>query len=324
MKFGRIRRVVGAGLVGILAAGLIAGCSDSDDAGGDGDLEKSTLNIGTLPIPYAAPVYLAQQKGFFKEEGLTVKTEVFPGGAKALPKLIGGQIDMMVSNHVSAITSSANGTKMRILAEIDLGVEKELPVLVAKDSPIHTPADLKGKKIALNTGRNLGELTVTSALATAGVDVKKDKVTFVDVPFPAMVAALEKKSVDAIWVAEPFLTDAQKKLGARPVLDSLSGATKDLPLDGYVATDAFVKKNPKTTAAFKRAIARAQALAAQDRNAVVNILPSYAGLDKSTAASIVIGPFVTSTSATRLQRVADLMLQYGFLKEKFDVNTILG
>ncbi|KAB2345274.1 ABC transporter substrate-binding protein [Actinomadura rudentiformis] len=323
MKFGRIRRVLGAGLVGILAAGLIAGCSDSDDPAGDGELEKSTLNIGALPIPYSAPVYLAQQKGFFKEEGLTVKTEVFAGGAAALPKLLGGNIDVMVSNHVTAISTTAKGNKLRILAEIDLGVEKELPVLVAKDSPIRTPADLKGKKIALNTLRNLGELTVTSALATAGVDVKKDDVQFVEMPFPGMVAALEKKSVDAIWVAEPFLTDAQKKLGARPVLDSLSGATKDLPLDGYVATDAFVKKNPKTVAAFKRAIGRAQALAAQDRNAVVNILPSFAKIDKNTASSIVIGPFVTSTSETRLQRVADLMLQYGFLQQKFDIKTVL-
>ncbi|MFI0444150.1 ABC transporter substrate-binding protein [Actinomadura sp. 6N118] len=323
MKFGRLRRALGAGLVGVLAAGLFAGCSDSDDPAGDGELEKSTLNIGTLPIAYAAPVYLAQQKGWFKEEGLTVKTEVFAGGAAALPKLMGGQIDMMVSNHVSAIATTAKGQKLRILGEIDLGVEKELPVLVAKDSPIHTPADLKGKKIALNTVRNLGELTVTSALATAGVDVKKDKVQFVEAPFPTMVGLLEKKSVDAIWVAEPFLTDAQKKLGARTVLDSLTGATKDLPLDGYVATDAFVKKNPKTVAAFKRAIARAQALAAQDRNAVINILPSFAKIDKNTASSIVIGPFVTSTSETRLQRVADLMLKYGFIDQQFDVKTML-
>ncbi|GAA2588051.1 ABC transporter substrate-binding protein [Actinomadura fulvescens] len=323
MKFGRLRRAASVGLVGILAAGLFAGCGDSDDPGEDGGLEKSTINMGTLPIPYAAPVYLAEQKGFFKAEGLTVKTEVFPGGAAALPKLLGGQIDMMVSNHMSAISATAKGQKMRILAEIDLGVEKELPVLVAKDSPIHSPADLKGKTIALNTLRNLGELTVTSALATAGVDVKKDNVKFTEMPFPSMVQALEKKSVDAIWVAEPFLTDAQKKLGARPVLDSLTGATKELPLDGYVATDAFVRKNPNTVAAFKRAIAKAQQLAATDRNAVVNILPSYAKIDKSTASSIVIGPFVTSTSETRLQRVADLMFQYGFLDKKFDIKTML-
>lgn len=326
MKFVRLRRTAVIGLVGALATLSAGGCSDDDspDKGSKGGLEKTTINMGTLPIPYAAPIYLAIQKGFFKAEGLEVKPQVFPGGAAALPKLISGDLDMMVSNHVSVISATEKNIKLKIIGEIDTAVPGELPVIVMPNSPIKQASDLKGKKIALNTLKNLGELSVTSVLQTNGVDVVKDKVQFVEMPFPNMPAALKSGQIHAAWVAEPFLTQANKQYGTRSVVDSFSGATDGLPLDGYATTEKFVKNNPNTVAAFKRAIAKAQQLAATDQQAVKDILPTYAKIDKETAAIIKIGQFTTSTSEVRLQRVADLMHRYGFTKSKVDAKTLIG
>jgi NitT/TauT family transport system substrate-binding protein len=145
----------------------------------------------------------------------------------------------------------------------------------------------------------------------------------VTMEFPAMPAALQNHSIDAAWMTEPFATQAAQKLGATTVLDTGIGPTGDLPIAGWATSEQKAKKYPKTLAAFQRAIAKAQALA-KDRGKVEQILPAYVkGITPQVASSITIGTYPASTSATRLQRVADLMQQVGMLSEHVDMNSIL-
>lgn len=68
--------------------------------------------------------------------------------------------------------------------------------------------------------------------------------------------------MDAVSSVEPFSTGMTQTLHARKVVDSCTGPTKDSPLSGVFATDEFVKKNPKTVAAFQRAYQAAAKIAA--------------------------------------------------------------
>lgn len=316
------RRSSLAGLLSLTLLVPLAGCGGSDDSSGSGGLEKTSVTVGALPVVDFAALWVAKQKGLFKKQGLDVKIEVESGGATAIPKLAAGSLDFSISNYVSAIQSTESGTvPLKILTDAYQLKPGTAGVLVPKGSPIHQPEDLKGKKIAVNTKANVGQLLVSAGLESHGVQ-PQDK-NFSEVDFPQMLGALKSKSVDGAWAVEPFVTQIKKKLGGRIVLDSAAGPTADFPIGLYVTSKKFAEDNPKTTAAFKKAIVKAQSMVSGDRELVEKTLPTYSKIDKKTASLIHIAQYPTSVSQKRAQRVSDLMTRYGFLKKKFDVKPML-
>ena len=73
-----------------------------------------------------------------------------------------------------------------------------------------------------------------------------------------MGAALAARRVDAAFLIEPYLTQAETRAGDVPLFDIDQGATQDFPLTGYVVTDAWLAKYPRTAAAFTRALGKGQ------------------------------------------------------------------
>ncbi|WP_440071204.1 ABC transporter substrate-binding protein [Streptosporangium sp. OZ121] len=323
MRFKLASRAV---IAGVAAALALSACGSSDTptdttAANAGGLEKNSIKMGALPIPDSAALYIADKRGFFKEEGLTVTIEPVPGGAQAQQGLLGGTLDATQTNYVSTFLAVSKGNKMKIISDLYQAAPNSFNLMVPKDSGIKTPADLKGKKIAVNSLGNIGTLAVTTVLKTHGL-TEKD-VEFVEFGFPDMGAQLKNKVVDAAWMTEPALTAAQKLLGAQKLADTMVDSTADFPIAGVVVTEKFANENPKTVAAFQRAVARAQQIAATDRKAVEEILPTYTKIDAATAAVITLGSFPTSLDETRLQRVADLMLEQGYLTSPIQAKTIL-
>ncbi|MFI6453077.1 ABC transporter substrate-binding protein [Streptosporangium amethystogenes] len=323
MRFTLASRAV---IAGVAAALVLSACGGSDKAtdttaANAGGLEKTQIKIGALPIPDSAALYIANKRGFFKDEGLTVTIEPVPGGAQAQQSLIGGSLDATQTNYVSAFLAVAAGNKMKIISDLYQAAPNSFNLMVPKDSSIKTPADLKGKKVAVNSLKNIGTLAVTSVLKTHGLT--EADVQFLEFPFPEMGAQLANKVVDAAWMTEPALTAVQKNLGAQKLADTMVDSTADFPIAGVVVMESFATENPKTVAAFQRAIAKAQQISATDRKAVEEILPTYTKIDAATAAVITLGSFPTSLDETRLQRVADLMVEQGYLKSPIQAKTLL-
>ncbi|MGC5012622.1 ABC transporter substrate-binding protein [Streptosporangium sp. DT93] len=323
MRFTLASRAV---IAGVAAALALSACGGSDEpaetaAANANGLEKTSLTIGALPIPDSASLYIANARGFFKDVGLTVKIEVVPGGAQAQQGLLGGTLDATQTNYVSTFLAVSKGNKLKIIADMYQATPNSFNLMVPKDSTIKTPADLKGKKIAVNSKQNIGTLAVTSVLKTHGLT--ESDVSFVEFPFPDMKTQLENGTVDAAWMTEPHLTAVQKTIGAQKLADTMVDSTADFPIAGVVVTEKFANDNPNTVKAFQSAMGKAQQIAASDRKAVEEILPTYTKIDAATAAVITLGSFPTSLDETRLQRVADLMVEYGYLKESIQAKVIL-
>ncbi|MFB9961589.1 ABC transporter substrate-binding protein [Sinosporangium siamense] len=291
-------------------------------AAANNGLEKTKLKVGAIPIPDPAALYIANTKGFFKEEGLTIEPVTIQGGAVAVNSLKSEILDISQTNYVSTFSAVSKGEKLKLIADAYQAGPNTFVLMVPKNSPIQTPADLKGKTIAVNTFNNIGTLAVTATLKVAGLT--KDDVTFKEFQFPQMAAALTTGQVDAAWMTEPFITVTQSDLGTRKLVDTMSGQTANFPIAGWMTTEEFAKNNPKTLAAFQRALARGQEIAAKDRKEVEAIVPTYTSIKKETAAVITLGTFPTTLNETRLQRVADLMAEYGILTGKLDVTTLLA
>ncbi len=312
----RIRRL----LLAILLAIALAACSVSGSSSMRNAPEKPHLRLGVLPIVDDAHLQRAQVAGYFAAEGLTVDLVTIQGGAAAVPRLVDGDLDMTFTNYVSVLLAQSRGGDFRF---VDGGYEagkNTLLIMTKPGSAIRSPSDLAGKKIAVNTRRNIVELTARSALETAGVD--PNAVTFVEVPFPDMTAALQDGRVDAAFMVEPFITQAALSVGAVSALDAGSGATAGIAIGGVALTAAFAAKYPNTVAAFRRAVARAQGDMA-DRSVVERTLPTYTKIAPDTASLIALGTWPATLDSVRLQRDVDLMRQYGVLTTDLDAGKMV-
>jgi NitT/TauT family transport system substrate-binding protein len=306
-----------------LVASLTAACGGSDDSGGGSGLEKKTVTVAALPLVDSAAVYIAQKEGLFKKEGLDVKIKSVAQSTLALPALAKGDVDVISgANYVSFLQANEKGTlKLSILAEGTTMTSHMMDVLVMPKSSIKSAKDLEGKKVAVNILNNIQSLTLDAILKANNVDASKVK--YVQVPFPQMATALQKGQVDAIHTVEPFSSDTEKKLGARVAVDGGTEPITNTPISGYVGTQDFVKKYPKTAAAFQRGIIAAQKIAASDRQRVEEVLPTYSKIDAQVAKVITLPGYSTSLNVTRMDRVVDLMSSGGLIKQKPDMKTIL-
>jgi NitT/TauT family transport system substrate-binding protein len=160
------------------------------------DLKKYVAQ-GGAPVPYIAfiPIYVAQQAGFFKEEGLDVELRYASGAAQATQIAAAGQAD---SANVT-IEPTIIGYDKGVRGKIVMRTNKRLIYYIAvpPDSPIKTIGDLKGKKIGVANFGSSAVPVVRSMLRGAGIEPTADTLLPVGVMDQAM-AALNSGKVQAL------------------------------------------------------------------------------------------------------------------------------
>ena len=310
-------------LVLALALALV-GCgspSATPSAAGDSP-EKPEITVGTLPIVDVAPIHIAIDEGLFAAEGLTVTVEVTQGGAAAIPALVGGDLDIAYGAWPSFLIANAQGLELRAVADGTAARPGFTQLLAMPGSELEgNPAGLAGTRIAVNTLGNLGELAVRSALVESGLE--PDAAELVEIPFPDMGAALERGDVDVIWASEPVATLARETLGAMLVIDSYVGSMEGFPVAGYQASAEFVEANPRTVAAFQRALAAAVERIAEDPELVPRIAPEFTNLEPELASQVALPDFRARLDAADLGRVHDFLLEFGLLESELDVEPLV-
>ena len=310
--FTRVRRVSSCALA-VAAVALLGSCgSGGGSAGYSGPAIAITL--GALPVVDDVSAYIAQKEGIFKQYGLDVKITPVLTSVLAIPMMKKGQIDILGGgNYVSFIEASAKDPghlPYRILAEAATCSPGSFVILTLPSSGIQTPTQLEHKTIAVNLTANIQTLMINSVLTAD--DVKASTVNYKAIAFPKMLAALESHKVDAISAVEPFLTTAEQKAGAIPIVDQCSGPDSNLPLSGYIATSAWAQQHPDAVHRFQQAMAQAQEIADSDRAEVEKALLTYVtGLTPEQAATITLEQFPTSLDGVQLNRVSDLMQEAG-------------
>jgi NitT/TauT family transport system substrate-binding protein len=139
-----------------------------------------------------------------------------------------------------------------------------------------------------------------------------------------MAAALKDHKVAAAFMPQPFVTNAEDSVGAEPLADLDQGAVTSLPISGYVVTKSWLQKYPKTAAAFRKALEEAQRIADTDPGAVEKAMVTYSPGVTLTAAAIMASPqFPLDTDPVLIQRVSDLMQEFGLLQQSYNVTPMI-
>lgn len=308
-------------LLATTACSLLGGSSGSSSSttNASAGLEKTNITVGVLPVIDDATIYIAQQKGYFKAQGLNVKLQSFQTGGQALTAMAGGSVDFANLNWVNLFAAIAKGAPDLVAADGYQATNNALGVITMQNSGIKTPADLAGKTVGTHLAGNIVELCLRAILQANNVDAKNVHFDSA-VLFPQQPEALVNGTIQAGADVEPYLTEAEKQDGAVNVINLATGPTANIPLSGYATTKSFASKDPKTLAAFQRAMQQAAVDATNNVSDVRAVLPSFAGVSSQIAQLVTLGTFPTSLDASRLQRVADLMQTYGYLTSKLNVS----
>ncbi len=297
---------------------LAAGCSITASTPAPSTPDEPDITIAAIPAVDLVGLYIAQDDGLFAQLGLHVTIEKIPSSQAIIPDQLKGQVDITAGSYVAYISAQAAGARFRILAEASTLGPGTRALVTTADSPVTTIGGLAGKKIGVNGTNSIGTLLVSALLAEHGISPKKVNFITDQEGFPAMPGQLQDGAWDAAFLAEPYITLAGEEYGAQVLADLDQGATSNFPIDGYVATQAWAQKYPKTAAAFVRAIEEGQAIANSDPAAVQAAMAKYDKLPpEATAAMVVSGYPIGPVNETHIQRVALAMLQFGMLGTEY-------
>jgi sulfonate transport system substrate-binding protein len=239
--------------------------------------------------------------------GVAVKWVEFPAGPQLLEGLNVGAVDVGFVGEAPPIFAQAAGAKFIYIGNDPAAPEAEA-IVIPKDSPIKSVAELKGKKVALNKGSNVHYLLV-KALEKAGL--KYSDIQPVFLPPADARAAFERGAVDAWVIWDPFLAAVEKQSGARVLVDG-RGVVNNYAF--YLAERSYTEKYPQLIQAlFDDSVAQGQWLKANLKQAAALIAPLQ-GLEVEVAErTLQRGHYgvvpLTPAVAAEQQKVADTFAQ---------------
>lgn len=173
----------------------------------------ATIKFGGVPSTAHAGVYIAIEKGYFKEQGITTETVDFRGTQELVPPLGTGQVELIGMPLSAALLAAADrGVELKVVAGGTLNVPNfnNSWVLLRKDlqdsGQVKSPADLRGMKLAAPSPGTLGEQTIEMLLQQGGLTTKDAEV--IVLPFTDQPAAFANKAIAVASANEPNLTIA--------------------------------------------------------------------------------------------------------------------
>jgi NitT/TauT family transport system substrate-binding protein len=292
--------IASAALVVISGVLLVSlGCGRSADTGSAGGLTK--VKVCYIGLTCEPPIYVAYEKGFFKDEGLDVE-------------LVKSDWDSMRDGLGLGRFDATHHLIMYLLKPIDEGLDVKLTggihsgclrVQAGVNSGITHVADLKGKRIGISHMGAPPFLFASRVLAANGIDPKTD-VEWITYPSDAVELALDRGQVDAVANAEPIGTILLAHEKAHKVVDQ----GLDLPYSEEfccvtAVNGTFARKNPKAAAAVTRALLKGA---------------KWVAANKSAAAKLAVEKgYLASTVDLNVQAIRDIKYMPAVAKARRDI-----
>jgi len=205
-----------------------------------------TIRQGYQTNIWGMPTYYLMKSGYLEKRGLKTEDFAVPSGNLTMQQMVARQVDMGTYAGPSLIIGHDKGGLVAI-AQIET-VGATAAMVVRKDLGIKTIAELKGKKIANQTGSSIGNIFVDQVCPANGL--KKGDFQEVRMDVNNMIAAMAAKTVDAMINIEPYVSIAEAEGLGTPIMD----LTKYDPVPVFMAaTPDFVEKQPDAIVAYLKA-----------------------------------------------------------------------
>ena len=230
----------------------------------------SSVNVAFLPV------YVTEDRGFFKDEGLDVLLVLFNAGSTNLQALIGGDVQIMGSAFVETLGGRAAGFDVKNF----WGVCNLMPFQLYSQPDFKSMKQAKGKRFAISRFGSLTDYLTRATLRHFGLDAKD--VTILQIgSTPARFAALTPKGVDASIVWFP-VTEIAKAQGYNKLLD-LKEIFPEWPYETLAARESWLSKERDQANRFLRAYQKGVKYTSENKNDAVRIMMKYVKMDPAYA-----------------------------------------
>jgi NitT/TauT family transport system substrate-binding protein len=174
------------------------------------------LKVGAQLSISDAGIFIAQDMGYFRDEGLEVEIEKFQTGVEQIAPLGAGQLDVGTGALAAALFNAVGrDVPLRIVADKGStpSAEWDFSALMVRRDLVESGrvkdyGDLKGLTISTTARGNSPEVDVAVALAKAGLTF--DDINYTPLSFPDMITAFSNKGIDAAIVIEPYLSSIEE------------------------------------------------------------------------------------------------------------------
>ena len=208
--------------------------------------QSATVRQGYQTNMWGMPTYYLIRSGALERHGIKVEEFAVPSGNLTMQQMVGRQVDLGTYAGPSFIIGHDKGGMVAI-AQIET-VGKTAAIVARKDLGIRKIAELKGKKIANQTGSSVGNIFVDQIGPANGL--KKGEYQEVRMNVTDMVSAMAAKTVDAMVNVEPYNAMAEAD-GLGVILLDYAGVD---PIPVFMAaTPDFIQKQPQTVVAYLKA-----------------------------------------------------------------------
>ncbi|MBI5604224.1 MAG: ABC transporter substrate-binding protein [Deltaproteobacteria bacterium] len=266
MKIGR--RITLAALWTMLLV-FFAGCGPKASQ----PLEK--IVTGSALTIHTSPVWIAESKGYFREEGLQVEIKTFESGRTALRTMLNaGGLDLVTAARGPVVFNSFTRNDYAVIGCIDYS-DNDHQVLARRDRGIKAPADLKGKTIGITAGSSSHFLL---GLFLPYYQLQMTDVKLIDMEPARLAQGLKDGRIDVTITWDPFSNEARKALGDKALLLPSKGLYR---MDFFlIARKDFIKKRPETLKRFLRAIEKSETFMLNNREVFMIFIVQNIKMDR--------------------------------------------
>jgi NitT/TauT family transport system substrate-binding protein len=211
---------------------------------------RTTVRLAYLQSDlHHLPAFVALERGFYREEGLTVEIAgVFKAGPELMSGFSSGSLDAGYVGLAPALVAAANGTaRIALIAQVN---KNGSALVVGKDSPVSRPAELKGTVIAIPGHATIQDFLLRRVLGDAGIG--DNGATIITIKPPEMISVLSGGQIAAFMAWEPYPSLAVTNDAGR-VLSYSQDIWPDHPCCVLAVSTAFLEKHTAEVNALRRA-----------------------------------------------------------------------
>lgn len=270
-------------LTGVLCVSVFASCSQKEES----SLTPVRLNEVVHSVFYA-PQYVAQELGFFEEEGLDVSVAVGQGADKSMTALLSDSADIALLGTEAGIYVYNEGKQDYPLAFAQLTQRAGNFLVSRQPEPNFQWSDLKGKSVIGGRIGGMPELVLEYVLKQNGITPNEDMELINNISYTSTSGAFVGDIGDYTVEFEPTAT-ALEQQGNGYIVASLGTASGYVPYTVYMSTSTYMKENPEVIQKFTNAIQKGQTWVQQHSSAEIAqvILPQFPDSDLETLTTII-------------------------------------
>lgn len=291
------------------------------------------IRIGYWPIAAGLPFYAAIEKGYFKEAGLDVEPLRFAAAQQVMEAVLSDRADGTANGTGSANIAigelAAPGTFKIFCANPSNAKNVLDQVLVPKDSPAKTIADLKGKRVA--SGPGIQNVTLAKTVFERG---GATGVTVVELPIGQHVAALAAGQVDGCYTLEPTgtigrMNGTTRMLEAGVIAKYILGDPMAPWFGGSASlSSSFIKKNPEVAKKFIAAYGKGVQYVRTQGVEARQYLKGYTAIEGALTGEVPLAAYTmynefTPADVAHFQKFFDLFAEKGIFSSRLMVDSML-